>query len=171
MSLQTHITQQPPPAGKTPTGENPAVVLLVDDDPDCRMLIRDAIEEAVPGTLVCEVCDAEKAWEFLRNTGKYGTSPRPTLIYVDVEMPHMNGIELAAMLKLDKTLTDIPIVMLTGVCDEQRMHAAAACGANSYTIKPNDAMAFHNNVAAATKYWLTVHQSANRHVSADLCRR
>src|SRR5688572_23684030 len=71
----------------------PIAILLVDDDPDCRMLIRDAIEESKVSNRVFEVPDGLEAIEFLSRRGKYAGAPRPGLIYLDIEMPGMNGQE------------------------------------------------------------------------------
>ena len=58
----------------------------------------------------------------------------------------------------DPQLRDIPVVMMTGVADEQQMQQAAANGANSYTLKPANAEQFLRTVLASTNYWLTIHQ-------------
>lgn len=151
--------------------DRPMAILLVDDDADCRMLIRDAITETHPDALVCEVPDAETALAFLQRRCSFADAPRPALIYLDMEMPGMSGIELAELIKRDAGLCDIPVVMMTGVCDEQRMRAAASAGANSYTIKPSDARQFFETVAETTRYWLDVHQYPHRHLPESLCRR
>ncbi|MGH7214274.1 MAG: response regulator [Tepidisphaeraceae bacterium] len=149
----------------------PITILLVDDDPDCRMLIRDAIAESKVSNTVFEVSNGKEALEFLKRMGKYASAPRPGLIYLDIEMPGMDGQQALKSIKSDADLRDIPVVMMTGVSDETQMKEAAANGANSYTIKPANAEQFLRTVLASTNYWLTIHQYPEHHLPADLCRR
>ena len=146
-------------------------ILLVDDDPDCRLLIRDAIAECKVSNAVFEVSNGAEALEFLRRRGKHANAPRPGLIYLDLEMPGMNGQETLKAIKADPDLRDIPVVMMTGVCDETEMKVAARNGANSYTVKPANVEQFLKTVLASTSYWLTIHQYPEHHLPPEMCRR
>jgi CheY-like chemotaxis protein len=147
--------------------DQPITILLVDDDPDCRMLIRDAITNCKVSNSVYEAANGKEALEFLRRHG----APRPGLIFLDLEMPGMNGQETLKNIKADEDLRDIPVVMMTGVTDENEMKAAAVNGANSYTIKPANAEQFLRTVLASTSYWLTIHQYPGHHIAASEARR
>lgn len=149
----------------------PITILLVDDDPDCRTLIRDAISECRVNNEVYEVSDGAEALDFLHRRGRFATAPRPGLVYMDIEMPGMDGQTALCHIKSDPELRDIPVVMMTGVADEEQMKTAAANGANSYTLKPASAEQFLKTVLASTNYWLTVHQYPERHLPPDSCRR
>jgi two-component system response regulator len=151
--------------------QQPITILLVDDDPDCRMLIRDAINECKVSNAVYECSNGKEALEFLQRRGKYASAPRPGLIYLDLEMPHMNGQETLKAIRANEELRDIPVVMMTGVADENEMRAAAANGANSYTLKPANVEQFLRTVLASTSYWLTIHQYPDHHHPPELCRR
>ena len=153
------------------TATPPIVVLLVDDDPDCRMLVRDAIADSGVGATAHEVGDAEAAMRFLKRRGEFADAPRPALIYLDVEMPGVDGIELLRRIRADAALRDIPVVMMTGVSDDAHLRAAAAAGANSYTIKPADADLFLRTVADSAHYWLAIHQYPGHQPPASACRR
>ena len=152
-------------------GQPPLTILLVDDDDDCRMLVRDAIGECKVYNRVFEVNNGHDALAFLRGEGGYAGSPRPGLIYLDIEMPAMDGQAVLREIKADPELRDIPVVMMTGVSDDEQMKAAAANGANSYTVKPASAEQFLRTVLASTNYWLTIHQYPQRHLPQALCRR
>jgi CheY-like chemotaxis protein len=149
----------------------PIVILLVDDDADCRTLIRDAISECNVSNAVHEVASGEEALEFLLRRGKYAAAPRPGLVYLDIEMGGMNGIETLRRIRGEETLREIPVVMMTGVCDEEQMRRAAEWGANSYTLKPANAEQFLRTVLASTTYWLTIHQCPEHHIPPEECRR
>ena len=155
----------------TSRATEPITVLLVDDDPDCRMLVRDALAEGRVPTRVFEVPDAEAGLRFLLRQGEFADAPRPGLMYVDVEMPGIDGIEMVRRIRADAALRDIPVVMMTGVSDDGHLRAAADAGANSYTIKPADGGRFLRAVADTAHYWLHVHQYPGRHLPAAACRR
>jgi CheY-like chemotaxis protein len=149
----------------------PITILLVDDDPDCRMLIRDAIEECKVSNQVHEASNGAEALDFLYARGKHVGAGRPGLIFLDIEMPGMGGQATLEKIRSDPQFREIPIVMMTGVADEQQMQQAAQNGANSYTIKPANAEQFLQTVLASTNYWLTIHQYPKHHVPQEQCRR
>jgi two-component system response regulator len=149
----------------------PITILLVDDDPDCRMLIRDAIEECKVSNCVYEACNGAEALDFLYARGKHAGAQRPGLVFLDIEMPGMDGQTTLKRIRSDAQFREIPIVMMTGVADEQQMQQAAQNGANSYTIKPANAEQFLRTVLASTNYWLTIHQYPRHHVPQAQCRR
>jgi CheY-like chemotaxis protein len=148
---------------------SPLTILLVDDDDDCRMLVRDAIAECKVSNSVFEARNGEEAMAMLKKVSQ--GAPRPGLIYLDIEMPKLDGISTLKQIKADPQLRDIPVVMMTGVSDENQMREAAECGANSYTIKPANAEQFLRTVLASTSYWLTIHQYPDRHLPTTECRR
>jgi CheY-like chemotaxis protein len=146
----------------------PLTILLVDDDQDCRTFVRDAIRESGSDHRVIECDNGYAALHYLQHSD---VDSRPGLIFLDVEMPGMNGLETLARIRSCSDWNDIPVVMLTGVADEEHMRRAAALGANSYTVKPARAEQFLTAVLASTNYWLTVHQYPQRHLPQDQARR
>jgi two-component system response regulator len=153
------------------SNNKPVTILLIDDDPDCRMLIRDAISECKVTNAVLEAADGQQAIEMLSERAAAKEAELPGLIYLDIEMPHMDGIQTLERLKNDPRLRHIPVVMMTGVSDETQMRKAAELGANSYTLKPANAEQFLRTVLASTNYWLAIHQYPDHHLPQSLCRR
>ncbi len=152
------------------TGEK-IIILVVDDDPDCRLLIREAIGECRGRNEVHEVCDGQAALDFVFQQGEYTDAPRPSLIYLDIEMPGLTGQDVLAAIKSSPEHRDIPVVMLTGVCDERQMQIAARNGANSYTLKPARADQFYKTLRVSTAYWVSIHQHPSCHWVEEECRR
>jgi CheY-like chemotaxis protein len=152
--------------------DRPITILIVDDDPDCRLLIRDAIAECKVSNDVHEVATGAEALDFLNRRGTYASAPRPGLVFLDIEMPPgINGLQTLQQVRDNPELREIPVVMMTGVCGEEEMRKAAALGANSYTVKPANAEQFLRTVLASTTYWLTIHQQPDRHIDPKLARR
>lgn len=152
-------------------GEKPITILLVDDDPDCRLLLRDAIAGSKVRNAVYEVGTAEEGWKFLNREGAYDDAPMPGLVFLDIEMPGVGGIELLKAIKQTPAFQHITVVMMTGVSDEHQLREAAAAGANSYTIKPANAEQFLRTVVDSTNYWLKIHQYPDHHLPKEACRR
>ena len=146
-------------------------ILIVDDDQDCRQLIRDAIEEGHGGhgrPEVMEVCSGEEAVLFLRREGRFAEAPRPGLVLMDIEMPGMGGQEALKLIRRDRRFSDIAVVMMTGVTDDGQKRLAMANGANSYTNKPTDADTFMRTVMWTADYWLRIHQFPSRTQVAEI---
>ena len=117
-------------------GASPATVLVVDDDPQVRSLLRQAFEEA--GHEVLEAADGVSALACVR-------SRSPDLVVLDVMMPHLSGFDVAAALKGDLSTRAIPIVILSVVEDAQRGYRL---GVERYLTKPVDVSALVEDVAA-----------------------
>lgn len=142
----------------TPDYSTGIVILLIDDDPDCRQLVRDALELGGICNPVYETSSGLQGLEFLQRAGTDPACPRPGLIYLDVEMPGLNGLETLRQIRAQTHLVDIPIVMLTGVTDDDYKRQALEHGANSFTNKPVDARQFVQTVMETTLYWTRIHQ-------------
>ena len=134
-------------------------ILLVDDDEDCRLLVRDAMRQGNILNEVYEVSSAEEALDFLHRRGEHRDAPQVGLIYLDIQMPGMSGQELLKVLRGDESLKKVPVVMMTNLCDDREKETAARAGANSYTIKPSDPEQFIHTVIEATNYWIGIHQA------------
>ena len=158
------------PDMKAPRNESLAI-LLVDDDPDCRLLIRDAIDDSGIDKQIFEAGNGLEAMDFLHRRGKWASAPRPGLIFLDVEMPGMGGQDTLRAIRAIPEFADTPIVMMTGVSDEEQMRQAAEHGANSYTLKPASGVQFLETVRASTNYWLKIHQYPNHRLPQAACRR
>ena len=146
----------------------PVTILLVDDDEDCRQLIRDAIEQGKLDNPVYEVSSGEEALAFLRREGIHANAPRPGLIYLDIEMIGIGGQETLKAIRKDPRFADIAVVMMTGVTDDEQKRLAMASGANSYTNKPTDAITFMQTVVHSTNYWLRIHQFPSAHEKSNV---
>jgi CheY-like chemotaxis protein len=108
-----------PPAGYT--------VLVVDDEPNIRHLIRLHLER-----LGCEVVEAADGVEALARVPEL----RPDLIVLDVMMPGPSGFEVVTILKSDPRVGDIPIVLLTAKDEYDDIRGGWQRGADNYLTKP-----------------------------------
>ena len=116
-------------AAATAGAEAAATVLVVDDDPRVRTLLRQELEEA--GHRVLEAADGRAALEAVRGR-------RPDLVILDVMMPELSGFDVAAVLKGDPDTARIPLMILTVVEDAER---GLRLGVERYFTKPVDVRA------------------------------
>ncbi|MFK8007128.1 MAG: ATP-binding protein [Saprospiraceae bacterium] len=101
-------------------------VLVVDDEPSIRSLLRQEISEV--GYQIKEAVNGKEALKSIRHE-------KPDLVVLDVMMPEMNGFDVAAILKNDPGTQDIPIVIVSIVDDQQRFNRL---GIDRYLTKPID---------------------------------
>jgi two-component system chemotaxis response regulator CheY len=103
-------------------------VLVVDDDPFIRKLIATTLEDVVEFELH-EAADGLEALEVARRE-------RPALVFLDVDMPRLNGIEACRQLRLDEATHGATIVMLTAAHGDQVERSAEEAGADLFLTKP-----------------------------------
>lgn len=137
-------------------------ILLVDDDPDCLLFIRETIEEANIPNPICEATSGEEALDFLYRRGAHAGAPVVGLVYLDIQMPGISGQEVLKAIRADRRFDHLPIVMMTGIEDDKEKAEAARNGANSYAVKPRDPAEFLKTVVQATKYWIAIHERPSR---------
>jgi two-component system chemotaxis response regulator CheY len=103
-------------------------VLIVDDDQFIRKLIATTLEDVAEFDLH-EAADGVEAIEVARRA-------RPTLVFLDVDMPLMNGIETCRQLRADDESGDVTIVMLTAASGDNVESDAERAGADLFLTKP-----------------------------------
>ncbi|MBI2104849.1 MAG: response regulator [Candidatus Omnitrophica bacterium] len=102
-------------------------ILVADDDPDLRDILRSVLEPA--GFSVTEAEDGAAALDAIRRRP-------PDLLILDYMMPQVTGPEVCRQLKQDTLLRHVPIIMLTGKSELQDKVDGIDAGADDYLIKP-----------------------------------
>jgi CheY-like chemotaxis protein len=131
-------------------------VLLVEDDPGDVLITREALSAAKILHNLEVVDNGEAAVSFLRQEGEYVDAPRPDLVFLDLNLPRLDGREVLAMVKSDEMLRRIPIVVLTTSNAEEDVLRSYDLHANAYVTKPVDIDAFMNVVRQIDDFFLTV---------------
>lgn len=104
-------------------------VLLVDDEPDERLLIRRELE--LSGMRVKECSGGKEALSTLKDI-------KPSVILLDVNMPGIDGIEVCRDIRLNPSLKDTPVLMLTGMDGLDYIRRAFDAGATDFITKTMD---------------------------------
>lgn len=105
-------------------------ILLVDDEPDILELVIPMLENA--GYEVLAAADGQEALEKAR-------SQKPDLIILDLMLPKLDGYSVCRMIKFDKILKKIPIIMFTARAGQEDRSTAGEVGADAYIVKPFEA--------------------------------
>ncbi|MBX9934964.1 MAG: response regulator, partial [Burkholderiaceae bacterium] len=120
-----------------PTGSSPAapvaavhqvpLVLVVDDSITVRRVTQRLLQRE--GYRVALAADGLQALERLQEE-------RPTVVLSDIEMPRMDGFDLARNIRMDEKLQDLPIIMITSRIAQKHQEHAMELGVNHYLGKP-----------------------------------
>ena len=112
---------------------NAKVLLIVDDDRDDRYFFRNAVTEIDPAFECREAHDGLEALTQLRNS-----KILPDFIFLDLNMPEMNGKQCLAELKKDKRLWSIPVIIYSTSDFWKDIEETSQLGAAYYLIKAWD---------------------------------
>lgn len=107
-------------------------LLIVDDEPHIRMLIEQTLEDLEDeGVELLFAENGEQALQIIKEE-------RPNLVFLDVMMPKMNGMEVCQKVKKDLLLTEVYIILLTAKGQEVDRQKGLDMGADRYMTKPFD---------------------------------
>jgi two-component system chemotaxis response regulator CheY len=111
-------------------------VLVVDDDVVSRMVLMHLIDAAGGGSgvrfEVLEAEDGEDAWRQL------DAGAEPVVLFCDLRMPRLSGMELLARVKADPRFDAMRFVLASAAGDAATMEQALGLGADGYVVKPFD---------------------------------
>jgi CheY-like chemotaxis protein len=109
-------------------------ILLVDDDPEDRAIISDALVDLRDDVDIAIANNGEQALDLLHHDVTAGTLP--CLVVLDLNMPKMGGAETLQHLKSSETLKHIPVIIYSTSINPFEQQRCMALGAHSYITKP-----------------------------------
>jgi chemotaxis family two-component system response regulator Rcp1 len=115
-----------------------ANILLVEDNEGDIVLTLEAFMEAKINNCIHVVKDGEQALQFLRKEGRFKEAETPDFIFLDINLPKIDGKEVLAEIKKDEVLMKIPVVMLSTSNSEKDIKESFHHRANYYITKPLD---------------------------------
>jgi len=135
------------------------LVLMADDDPDDRLLVKDAMMECNADVEMRFVANGEELMDYLLRRNQYGDpakSPRPKLILLDLNMPKKDGCEAVEEIKRNGDLREIPVVVFTTSNARTDIRRTYDLGVNSFVCKPTSFDALVEKMRVLSIYWLDV---------------
>ena len=142
---------------------NEVEILLVEDNPHDLELTLRALRKNNLANAITSVTDGEAALDFLFGRGKFagrGTDHPPRVVFLDLKLPKVDGIEVLRQVKADERTKRIPIVVVTSSAEERDRVDSYQLGVNSYVVKPIEFESFVKTISDLGFYWMAVNKSA-----------
>ncbi len=134
----------------------PIDILVVEDNPGDARLIREVLNG---NKIYCRMHiakDGVEAMNFLYKKENFIGSPRPDLIFLDLNLPKKDGREVLAEIKNDDGLKQIPVVIMTTSQAEEDIFKSYSLHANCYVTKPLDLDQFVKVVKSLEEFWFSI---------------
>ena len=125
-------------------------IMLVDDDEDDQELFVEALKEIKGFSLYGIASDGLEAINKLEHQ-----STKPDYIFMDINMPKMNGMQCLKELKQRFEVKDIPVFMLSSATDQSEL--ALATGASAFLKKSADYQTLHNDIEKVIRAYEASH--------------
>ena len=119
-------------ANEKSVNEVKLTILYVEDDPDDQELFQEALAKVSPGAICHQANNADDALFFLNELDSL-----VDIIFLDINLPGMNGISFLEILKKDDRLKGIPTIIYSTARNEKYIRQCEGLGASSYVVKPN----------------------------------
>lgn len=128
-------------------------ILLVDDDTDDQLYFMDALSE-INTTIQCEIAsNGQEALDFLER------QHMPDLIFLDLNMPVMNGFDCLIELRKKERFNHVPVIIFTTTSDLVTIKRTHELGADAFFKKPNDLSTMLTKLQALLESDFTIRNS------------
>jgi len=121
----------------------PASIMLIDDDADDRELFEEALQRVGPHIRFDSASGGQMAFEMLESKKQ----ELPNIIFLDINMPVIDGWQCLSILKSNEALKHIPVIIYSTSAPDGVQETAMRLGALSYVIKPNQFTELKNMLA------------------------
>jgi CheY-like chemotaxis protein len=129
-----------------------ARILLVEDNDDHAELITRALEDHDVDWAAVRVKDGEAALDYLFGDG--AAERRPDVIFLDLRLPRVDGLEVLRRIKNAPELKGTPVVVLTTSAADRDLASAYDSNVNAYVVKPVDYDNLNKMLQDTGKFWL-----------------
>jgi two-component system, chemotaxis family, response regulator Rcp1 len=136
-------------------------ILLVEDNEGDILLTMEAFRQASITNHIDVVRDGEEAIHYLEKKGQYASAGKPDLIFLDINLPKVDGKEVLQHVKTTQQLAKIPVIMLTTSNAKEDIEECYGKGANCYITKPADLRIFFDFVKRIKDFWIMTAQLPN----------
>jgi PAS domain S-box-containing protein len=133
---------------------NNGLILVVEDSPTQAERLKYILEENNFKVLIAK--NGKEALSLIKEN-------KPSMVISDIVMPEMSGFELCKLIKADKNLKDIPVILLTSLTEVKDVYDSLSCGADSFINKPYNEIFLISHVKKIEK-----EKNLNKNHSAEI---
>jgi len=137
-------------------------ILLVEDNKSDAMLAIRALKKHNLANNMVHLIDGAQALDFIFCQGEFSErdiNNQPKVIFLDLKMPKISGLEVLKIIKNDDRSKLIPVVMMTSSKEERDILESHKLGVNSYVVKPVGFDNFSKVIVELGFYWLVVNNT------------
>lgn len=141
---------------KQPTMTRKVQILLIEDNPGDVRLNEEVLRESGMDCHLTAVRDPEQALQQLRGNDPSGVKLKPELIFLDLNLPKLSGVELLEAIRTTPGLEHVPIVILSASVNPDEIRKTYKCGANCFVRKPTELDDFIKLMTTCYEFWCNV---------------
>lgn len=131
-------------------------ILMVEDNPADVELTREALKRGKLVNNISVVEDGEEALDYLYKRNRYEKAETPDIIFLDLNLPRMNGREVLSHIKKDQELSAIPVIVLSSSEDARDIQSSYSLHANCFVTKPVRLEDFMTVVKSIEHFWVEI---------------
>ena len=128
--------------------EKPKTFFLIDDDVDDIFLFREVLESIDPELKFLSAENGEIGLQMLKTSGDL-----PDIIFLDLNMPKMDGREVLKMVKSNEMYRKIPVIVFSTTKNQLEVRRCYDLGANTYIVKPVSYDTLVETIREICTYW------------------
>lgn len=135
-------------------------ILLAEDNAHDVQLTLAVLAENNLANEVMVVRDGVEALDYLCHRGAYALreNGHPAVVFLDIKMPRLDGVEVLREIRSDPALRMIPVVMVTSSREQQDLLLSYRLGANAYVVKPIDFPQFSAAIRQMGLFWAVLNE-------------
>lgn len=135
------------------------ILLVEDSDRDAELTLA-ALEQNKLANEVVVAHDGAEALDYLTGRGAFSNQPNPppAVVFLDLKMPGIDGLEVLRQIRSAPSLKHLPVVMLTSSREEQDLLQSYKLGINAYVVKPIGFDQFMQAVRQLGFFWALLNE-------------
>lgn len=128
-------------------------ILLIEDDESDTFLTIQAFKRSTVRTEIVVMNDSKSVFAYLKNETMNPSFTRPHIILLSFSLPKKDGMSILRRIKKDKSILDIPVVILSTSSSEQLVRKCYVEYASGYICKPFDFDMYAKRIDSFAHYW------------------
>lgn len=131
-------------------------VLLIEDNPGDVRMTEEVLRRNVTSCKLTTIPDPERALDYLGGSGQHSGRIKPRIIFLDLNLPKISGLDLIGRIRSIPTFESLPIVVLSASENPFEVRRAYNLGANCFIRKPAALDEFMHHVSRACEFWCDI---------------